>query len=83
MKRFSKFLIMAFASLFVFANAYAQDLGEATEVYNNAATALTEGNDNDALAGFQKALSLAEAAGEAGLNWLQSVKVLSLKYWLK
>ncbi len=83
MKRFSKFLIMAFASLFVFANAYAQDLGEATEVYNNAATALTEGNDNDALAGFQKALSLAEAAGEAGTQLATECKGIIPKILVK
>ena len=74
MKKISKFLMVALASLFVFANTYAQDMGEATEVYNNAATALSEGKDNEALEGFQKALSLAEAAGEEGAQLVSECK---------
>ncbi len=65
---------MAFASLFVFANTYAQDMEAATEAYNNAATALSEGKESDALAGFKNALSLAEAAGEAGAELVVECK---------
>lgn len=83
MKRFSKFLIMAFASLFVFANAFAQDLGEATEVYNNAATALNEDKAAEALAGFQKALAMAEAAGEEGAQLVSDCKGIIPKIMIK
>ncbi len=83
MKKFSKILIVAFASLCVFVNAYAQDMEAATEAYNNAATALNEGKDNDALAGFQKALSLAEAAGEAGAQLVTDCKGIIPKILIK
>ncbi len=83
MKRFSKFLIMAFASLFVFANASAQDLGEATEIYNNAATALNEDKAAEALAGFQKALAMAEAAGEEGAQLVSDCKGIIPKIMIK
>lgn len=83
MKRFGKFFIMAFVSMFVLGNAYAQDLGEATEIYNNAATALNEDRAAEALEGFQKALSLAEAAGEEGAQLVSDCKGIIPKILLK
>ena len=83
MKRFGKFFIMAFVSMFVLGNAYAQDLGEAPEIYNNAATALNEDRAAEALEGFQKALSLAEAAGEEGAQLVSDCKGIIPKILLK
>ena len=83
MKKVSKFFIMALASLFVFANTYAQDLGEATEVYNGAATALNEDKAAEALAGFQKALSMAEALGEEGAQIVSDCKGIIPKIMMK
>ncbi len=66
MKKIAKFLAAAALSLVVCVAANAQDLTQAGELYNNAATALNEGNNAVALEGFQKALSMAEALGEEG-----------------
>lgn len=44
----------------------AQDVNEATDLYNNAATALSTGDKIGALESFQKALKIAQACGEAG-----------------
>ncbi len=83
MKKFGKFFIMALVSMFVLSNAFAQDLGEATEIYNNAATALNEDRAAEALEGFQKALSLAEAAGEEGAQLVSDCKGIIPKILLK
>ena len=83
MKKLSKFFIMALAAMFVFANTYAQDLGEATEVYNGAATALNEDKAAEALAGFQKALSMAEALGEEGAQIVNDCKGIIPKIMIK
>ncbi len=83
MKRFGKFLAIALVSMFTLGNAYAQDLGEATEIYNNAATALNEDRAAEALEGFQKALSLAEAAGEEGAQLAADCKGIIPKILMK
>ena len=83
MKRFGKFLAIALVSMFSLSNAYAQDLGEATEIYNNAATALNENKTAEALEGFQKALSLAEAAGEEGAQLAADCKGIIPKILVK
>lgn len=83
MKRIGKLLIMALLSAGILSNAYAQDMSEATEIYNNAATALNEDKAADALAGFQKALSLAEAAGEAGAQMVTDCKGIIPKILIK
>ena len=44
----------------------AQDLAQATEAYNNAATALSSGDKSGALDAFNTALQMAEALGEEG-----------------
>lgn len=83
MRKLGKFLAMVLVSMSVLANAHAQDLSEATEIYNNAATALNENKDSEALAGFQKALSLAEAAGEAGAQMASDCKGIIPKILIK
>lgn len=52
----------------------AQDLAQATEAYNNAATALAEGNKTGALDFFNQALSLAEALGDEGAEIMERCK---------
>ncbi|MCQ2119681.1 MAG: tetratricopeptide repeat protein [Bacteroidales bacterium] len=60
MKRF----ILAVAALFTAATMMsAQDMAEATELYNNGATALTTKNYTEALDCFQKALEMGQAIG--------------------
>lgn len=60
MKRF----ILAVAALFMAATMIsAQDMAEATELYNNGATALTTKNYTEALDCFQKALEMGQAIG--------------------
>ncbi len=83
MRKLGKFLTMVLVAMAVLTNAYAQDLSEATEIYNNAATALNENRDSEALAGFQKALSLAEAAGEAGTQMVSDCKGIIPKLLIK
>ena len=83
MKRFGKFLAVALVAMFSLGNVYAQDLGEATEIYNNAATALNEDKAAEALEGFQKALSLAEAAGEEGAQLAADCKGIIPKILMK
>lgn len=53
---------------------HAQDLGEITEIYNNGAAALTNGEKASALESFQKALGLAEALGEEGQEVVANCK---------
>ncbi len=83
MRRFGKFLTMAFVAMLVLVNANAQDLSEATEVYNNAATALNENRDSEALEGFKKALTMAEAAGEEGAQMVTDCKGIIPKILIK
>lgn len=62
-----KLLAIACAALFA-VSAFAQDLNQATDLYNNGATALGDENKVDALAYFQKALSIAKECGEDGAD---------------
>ena len=65
MKRFiATIAAVALASSMMFA----QDLASVTELYNNAAAALSSGENENALKGFNDALAQAEALGEEGLE---------------
>ena len=66
MKKIAKIFAAAVIALSLGVAANAQDLNQATELYNNAATALNEGNNAGALEGFQKALEMSSALGEEG-----------------
>ena len=71
MKRFFVTLAaVALASSMVFA----QDLSQATELYNAAAEALNNGDKEAALASFEQALTVAEALGEEGKDVLDNCK---------
>lgn len=83
MKRIGKFLMAAMFAMLVCATVNAQDLNEATETYNNAATALNEGKNAVALEGFQKALTLATSAGEEGATLVNDCKGIIPKILLQ
>ncbi|MBR6280038.1 MAG: tetratricopeptide repeat protein [Bacteroidales bacterium] len=52
----------------------AQDLAQATETYNNGASALSAGEKASALAQFQNALKLAQACGDEGAEIVENCK---------
>lgn len=83
MKKIIKFFAATALSLVVCVAANAQDLTQAGELYNNAATALNEGNQAAALEGFQKALSMAEALGEEGADLATDCKNIIPKLMLQ
>lgn len=60
-----KVLTIVCAALFTF-SAFAQDVNQATDLYNNGATALGDGDKASALAYFQKAHEVASSCGEVG-----------------
>ena len=66
MKKIAKLFAATLFALSVCVAANAQDLAQAGELYNNAATALNGGDKAGALDGFQKALEMATALGEEG-----------------
>ncbi len=83
MKKFARIFAATAIALFVCASASAQDLAQATELYNAAATALNEGNDAGALENFQKALSMAETLGEEGAALATDCKAIIPKLFLQ
>ena len=66
MKKIAKLFAATLFALSVCVAANAQDLAQATELYNNAATALNGGDKAGALEGFQKALEMTASLGEDG-----------------
>jgi tetratricopeptide (TPR) repeat protein len=66
MKKIAKLFAATLFALSVCVAANAQDLAQAGELYNNAATALNGGDKAGALEGFKKALDMATALGEEG-----------------
>lgn len=66
MKKIAKLFAATLFALSVCVAANAQDLAQATELYNNAATALKGGDKAGALEGFQKALEMTASLGEDG-----------------
>lgn len=59
-----KFFVTIVAALLTFTMVSAQDLSEITEIYNNGATYLNNGDKAGALQSFEQALQLAEALGD-------------------
>ena len=57
----------------------AQDLGQATELFNNAGITLQEGNET-AAGSFQQAIDMATKLGEEVLQLLPNVKQLFATY---
>ncbi len=69
-----KIILLAAATLFASAAIFAQDLNQATDVYNNGAMALQMGDNASALDSFKTALDLAEACGEDGAELVANCK---------
>lgn len=69
-KVFATIAAIALASSMIFA----QDINEATEIYNAGAAALGNSEKAEALSNFEKALSMAESLGEAGADLLGECK---------
>jgi Uncharacterized protein conserved in bacteria len=61
-----KLIFTLFVALCTVGISAAQDLEKATELFNNAATLLNDGNKTEALDAFNSALTTAEALGEEG-----------------
>ncbi|MBQ9475979.1 MAG: tetratricopeptide repeat protein [Bacteroidales bacterium] len=69
-----KLLLTLIATACTMGFAYAQDLGQVTEMYNAAAALLNEGNKAEALAQFEKALDAANVLGEEGAEVAKNCK---------
>lgn len=69
-----KFLLIALAVIFAATTVSAQDLGEATTTAQAANEALTSGNYQEALKGFEAALEMAELCGGEGLELAETCK---------
>ena len=83
MKKIAKiFAVMAVALTFSL-SASAQDMAQATEMYNAAIEAYSNGDATAALDGFQKALAAAEALGEEGAALATDCKNVIPKVYLK
>jgi len=83
MKKIAKLFAVAAIALSISVAANAQDLTQAAELYNTAATALNEGNHAAALENFGKALSMAEALGEEGATLATDCKNIIPKLYLQ
>ena len=83
MKKIAKiFAVMAVALTFSL-SASAQDMAQATEMYNAAIEAYSNGDATAALDGFQKALAAAEALGEEGAALATDCKNVIPKVYVK
>lgn len=69
-----KLFVIVLSTVLAAASLSAQDLAQATEAYNTAATALAGGDKAAALSAFESALSLAEALGGEGAEIAQRCK---------
>lgn len=83
MKRIAKIFMASMCAMLLCATLNAQDLNEATETYNNAATALNEGKNAVALEGFQKALKIAGSLGDEGAAMVNDCKGIIPKILLQ
>ena len=70
-----KKIILAIAAMVVSVGiASAQDMAQATELYNNGATAISMENWTEALDYFQKALEMGKTIGDEAQSWLQTAR---------
>ena len=83
MKKIAKFFAVMAVALSFSLSASAQDMAQATEMYNAAIEAYGNGDATAALEGFQKALATAEALGEEGAALVNDCKNVIPKVYLK
>lgn len=73
MKRITKMFLTIAVVLFA-GSAFAQDMTQATELYQKATEAYQAGNELEAVAGFKEALKIANEAGEDGVQMVEECK---------
>ena len=78
-----KILVTIFVALFTMGVSMAQDLGQATELFNNAGTTLMEGNETAALDLFRKAMDMALQLSEEGTAIVTECKTVIPQLMLK
>ena len=83
MKKIAKILAVMAVALTFSLSASAQDMAQATEMYNAAIEAYSNGDATAALDGFQKALAAAEALGEEGAALATDCKNVIPKVYVK
>lgn len=69
-----KIFVLFSAAVLSAGMAFAQDINQATEIYNNGAMELQMGNTEAALENFQNALAMAETLGEEGAEMAANCK---------
>ncbi|MCK9624880.1 MAG: tetratricopeptide repeat protein [Bacteroidales bacterium] len=77
-----KIFLTILISLCTLGISVAQDLEGATNLYNSAATSLSEGNNSEALSQFQQALTMATSLGEEGMDIVNNCKDIIPKLYL-
>ena len=70
-----KIIVMFASAMMAVLAASAQDINQATEIYNNGAMELEMGNKEAAIQYFQTAITEAEALGEAGAEIIENCKM--------
>lgn len=83
MKQIKKIALALCLSAFAAGNIGAQDLGQATELYNMGATALSSENNESALNYFKQALEMAETLGDEGFEIVNDSKNIIPKIYLQ
>lgn len=78
MKRITKFYFAVFFIFAISATAFSQTLAEATAIYNKAVIKVNNNNFQEAIADFQKSITICETIGE-GANELKT-RALSAEY---
>ncbi len=78
-----KIFVTIFVALFTMGVSMAQDLGQATELFNNAGITLQEGNETAALDLFQQAMDMATKLGEEGAAIITECKTVIPQLMLK
>ena len=69
-----KLFLLFTAALMSAGVMFAQDINQATELYNNGAMELEMGNTAAALENFQNALAMAETLGDEGTDMVNNCK---------
>lgn len=83
MKKIGKIALTLCVSVMALGSAYAQDLAQATELYNMGATTLASEDKAGALKYFQQALDMASQLGEEGLEIANDSKNIIPKIYLQ
>ena len=83
MKKIAKFFAVMAVALSFSLSASAQDMAQATEMFNAAIEAFGNGDAAAALDGFQKALAAAESLGEEGATLATDCKNVIPKVYVK